>query len=216
MTLLTPTLPFAVSNGGLIVGFGYNHAGDAQRGCCRPGSSAPSMIHSVLKERPPSTLTSGGYPPEARPTPWLKPGGIERMKSRSDPLAAPARHRRGDEHLCTVGDRRLHGSAPSHAHPVDEHEHVRPEPALLVAQPALQLRVSLGQIVERGTEGAAADLNLGLFAGVASQRSGQKQPRGHATSATRTESTSGRCSAIIDQLSPSSRLAYTSPSLVPK
>lgn len=27
---LTPTLPYAISNGGVIVGFGFNHAGDAR------------------------------------------------------------------------------------------------------------------------------------------------------------------------------------------
>lgn len=84
---------------------------------------------------------------------------------------------------------------------------MRPEPALLVTQPAFQLREALGEIVERGTKRAALDLDLGLLAGVVAKRRGQQQPRSHATSATRMESTSGRCSAISDQVSPSSRLA---------
>src|SRR6202163_1908676 len=122
-------------------------------------------------------------------------------------LTLSARYRRGDEHLAAVGHRRVHWGAGSHTHPVDEHEDVGSKPALLVAQPAFQLRKALGKIIERGPQRAAVDLDLGLLAGIAAQRRGQEQPRGHATSATRTESTSGRWPAIIDQLSPSSRLA---------
>ena len=81
------------------------------------------------------------------------------------------------------------------------------ENPLFIAEPALLLGQALGELIERGPERAAANLDLSLLARVATQRRRQEQPRRHAISATRTESTSGRWLAIIDQLSPASRLA---------
>ena len=91
-----------------------------------------------------------------------------------------------------------------------------PEVSLLISQAALELGEPHGQVVECLTEGAPANLDLAFLAGVTAKRRREQEPRAHATSATRTERMSGRWLAISDQESPSSRLAYTSPSLVPK
>lgn len=91
-----------------------------------------------------------------------------------------------------------------------------PELSLLISQAPLELREPHSQVVERLPEGATANLDLAFLAGVTAKRRGQQKTRRHATSATRTERMSGRWLAISDQDSPSSRLAYTSPSLVPK
>lgn len=122
-------------------------------------------------------------------------------------LAAATRHRWGDEHLGPVADRCLHRCSAPHTHAVNEHEDVGSKPALFVAEPAFQLGEPLGEIVEGGAQGATVDLDLGLLLGVVPQGGGQEEPRGHAMSATRIDSTSGRWLAIIDQLSPPSRLA---------
>jgi hypothetical protein len=53
---------------------------------------------------------------------------------------------------------------------------VRPEAALLVTQTPFELRKPGREIVECGTERPAADLDLSLFTGVATQRRGQEQP----------------------------------------
>jgi hypothetical protein len=91
-----------------------------------------------------------------------------------------------------------------------------PELAALVAQTPLELGKPGSQVIKHRTEGPGTDLHLAQLAHVVPKRCGKEETRAHATSATRTERISGRWPAIIAQLSPSSLLAKTSPSRVPK
>ena len=93
---------------------------------------------------------------------------------------------------------------------------VAAECSLLISEPALELGPAPGQLVQRSAHRAGLDRDLPLTVGGGAQYRRQMQGGGHATTAARTASTSGRWLARSSQESPSSRLQYTSPSLVPK
>lgn len=93
---------------------------------------------------------------------------------------------------------------------------VAPHDTLLIPDSPFQLGTAPSQLAECLSDGVGAHRDHPLPLSGGPQHRGQVQGGGHATIAARTASTSGRWLATSCQESPSSKLAYTSPSRVPK
>src|SRR5688572_5502987 len=125
--------------------------------------------------------------------------------------ASPARKSRHHENLVAGGEGRGDGG---HLVPVHEDLDVRPDRVLLVDHAEADAGIASIEVREQLVDGSALRLDLAPVGGVRGERARQDHP--HASSAASTECTCGRCRHRQCQLAPSSKLAQTSPLVVPK